>query len=291
MAEPEMSKVEEVAKNLYAVIGSGDTPHSGYGANQFFGVSGDGVVVIDTGFNKPIAERLKKFIRSKTDEEIRAVINTHHHSDHFFGNSVLVEEGRTATFCHDYCRMKIADEGRNLISGYAKSDRRLARDLKGLQVVVPKVKYDRKITVIVGDLEFELIHPPKGAHTMGDTYAYFGDEKVLVGGDVLWNGYYPNCEDASLSGWVETLRRIRGGPYKASIHIPGHGQIYGSRRELDVFQNYMENVTNDLRRMRRMKVDEIRSVFLEHGSDDWKLKYICDYNAKMLSARQRKGKR
>jgi glyoxylase-like metal-dependent hydrolase (beta-lactamase superfamily II) len=285
MQQKGLGKLEELSKNLYAVIGEGDTPHTGYGANQFFCVSGEGVVVIDTGFDMPIAQNLKKIIGSKTDKHIRAVINTHHHSDHHFGNCVLVEEGKTATFAQEYCKEKIMQDSKRLISDYReKGGSSIAKVLEGVEIVVPRIRYKEHITIIIGDFEFELIHPPRGAHTLGDTYVYFRDRKLVVAGDLLWNRYYPNCEDAYLPGWLETLETIKNKAPKASTFVPGHGEVC-DRDDFESFQRYIKQITYELKQISDMTEEEVELVFKRYGSSDWAFKSICQHNAKRLITR------
>src|SRR3972149_10123105 len=58
-------------------------------------VTDEGVCVVDTQINAPMARRMLKAIRTVTNAPIRYVINTHYHWDHWAGNDVFKEAGAT----------------------------------------------------------------------------------------------------------------------------------------------------------------------------------------------------
>ena len=70
--------IEEVADNLYIVIGSG--------GNVGVLVTDEGVILIDDKFEQNYDEIVRN-VSSVMNQPIRYVINTHYHSDHAGGNS------------------------------------------------------------------------------------------------------------------------------------------------------------------------------------------------------------
>ena len=71
-------RIEEVADNLYNIIGSG--------GNVAALVTNDGVILIDDKFEQNYDEIIRN-VRSVTDQPVKYVINTHYHADHSGGNS------------------------------------------------------------------------------------------------------------------------------------------------------------------------------------------------------------
>lgn len=64
-------------------------------------VGKDGVTVIDTGIDKAIAKKILRAAK-ELNKPIKAIINTHGHSDHFGGNNFLVKETKAKVFAPYY---------------------------------------------------------------------------------------------------------------------------------------------------------------------------------------------
>jgi cyclase len=92
------AKMEEVAKNVYAIIhapattdwqtGLTDWPHGNTGVV----VGEDGVLVVDSAYLPDRARADIALIRKVTDKPIKYLINTHWHGDHTHGNAVYLKE-------------------------------------------------------------------------------------------------------------------------------------------------------------------------------------------------------
>jgi glyoxylase-like metal-dependent hydrolase (beta-lactamase superfamily II) len=73
----------------------------------------------------------------------------------------------------------------------------------------------------------ELGHP-YGAHTSGDTYVHFPDADVLVTGDIVTFGRYPNIDFANGGHINEMIRATEDYIAMAdedTIIVPGHGPV------------------------------------------------------------------
>src|SRR6266571_5544234 len=75
----EKAEFKKVAEDVYAFIGKRND------ANALVVVTGQGVVVVDTGNNPPETRLLQNFIKSVTTQPVRTVIITQNHGDHAGG--------------------------------------------------------------------------------------------------------------------------------------------------------------------------------------------------------------
>src|SRR5437667_86586 len=83
---------------------------------------------------------------------------------------------------------------------------------------------DAVLVLHLGDLELELWHPG-WAHTPGDTFLFLPDQRVAVCGDLVFEGYHYNYEDASVRGVRQGLRALEA--LDADVFVPGHGAAGG----------------------------------------------------------------
>ena len=156
----------------------------------------------------------------------------------------------------------------------------LKKSLLSLGIDHPDVTYpDLGFRINVGGTEIILVHPPTGAHTLGDTALYLPREGVVYSGDIVWNKFLPNLEDANLEGWISFLGDIDLDTYKKCI--PGHGDVCGPN-EVVKFREYLESVRKNLLESESGKIannrDLLKSCFEVPGTEDWKLRSIIEYN-------------
>lgn len=89
-------KVEQVAENIYAIIGELDqrTPEN-YANNATFGlvVTPKGALLIDSGGSYLGAQQLDRAIHTITNQPVKIVINTGGQDHRWWGNSYFKEKG------------------------------------------------------------------------------------------------------------------------------------------------------------------------------------------------------
>ncbi len=82
--------VTNIAKNVYSIVSpliGLPTPESkGWNSNIHFVVTGKGVLLFDTGSSELIGNKIKKVIKSITNQPVRWIINSHSRADHWLGN-------------------------------------------------------------------------------------------------------------------------------------------------------------------------------------------------------------
>ena len=159
-------------------------------------------------------------------EDIGLVINTHSHPDHCEANGAIVERTRAkeskvkqALVCiHEdeveHHRMMSA-----LLSGLTGKEMRLEPDfyLKEGELVLGKDN---------NRIELEIIHTP--GHSPGSISIYWPDKKVLISGDVLFNGAvgrtdFPTGDSGLLKRSIERLSKL-----DIDYLLPGHNTEFGN---------------------------------------------------------------
>ena len=188
---------------------------------------------------------------------------------------------------HKTCRSQLLKLGKSRLERYKKTDKRLSHLLAKVEISLPEITYsDFGMKLNVEGTDLLLIHPQNGAHTLGDTILALPDERVMFLGDVLFNGFFPNLEDANLESWIDFLRDIDLGTY--TCFVPGHGTICGAN-EVTGFRQYLITLrdrllSNDLNADARNPL----SVFETDETKNWKFRHILQRNFdSLLSKRPR----
>ena len=182
----------------------------------------DGVLLVDDQVPN-LVESVLEGVRAITDEEIRFVINTHVHRDHWGGNEVMADLGATI-LAHENVREKMF-RGRHAPrygGSYGAIPPEGARQI---------LTFSDAVTFYMNGEEVRVFLVPR-AHTDGDSYVYFVDSDVLHTGDVFRTNMYPIIDvynGGSVAGIIaatETAIALSGPNTKV---IPGHGEGFTDR--------------------------------------------------------------
>lgn len=215
-------KAERIAPDVYAVITPArDFPapeNKGWNSNSSFVVTKDGVLVIDTGSSETIGKALRKVIAGVTDRPVRWIVNTHGHGDHWLGNAALADAG-TEIYASRTVRDRIDREGADWVARFNTMSGGATGESK---VVKPTHAIDARAAIAFGNLKAELI-PSGDAHSPGDLVVWLPQQRVLVGGDVLYSQVAPATFDSKLPRWMAFLKELEA--LKPVKVIPGHGPV------------------------------------------------------------------
>jgi glyoxylase-like metal-dependent hydrolase (beta-lactamase superfamily II) len=179
----------------------------------------DGVLVVDTRSTHEQGREISREIRKLTPLPIRAVINTHFHYDHTFGNRVF----RPASIWgHERCAERLATLGERMRSSMIIEAPSLAAKLKGVVIDPPDFTFKERALVDRVGREIELRYLGRG-HTDNDIVVLVHDADVLFAGDLLENGATPYFGDAYPIDWPATADALVA---LATIAVvPGHGDV------------------------------------------------------------------
>ncbi len=188
-----------------------------------------GLLVVDTHASEADARRVVEQVRRLGVGEEVAVVNTHQHYDHTFGNVVFSEAyDEPPVIAHD-------DAATALVEGAPALQRQAASDaddpryaaIAATRVLLPTETFSSARVVDLGDRIVELVHPGRG-HTAGDVVVRVGDADVMFAGDLVEEsavrhgvpGYGDDCYPME---WPATLDLAIGLLTPGSVVVPGHG--------------------------------------------------------------------
>ena len=177
----------------------------------------DGVVLVDTRSVPSQAEELRRDLRALTDRPLHAVVNTHHHYDHTFGNATFLP---VPIWGHARCATVLVARGEEDRARVMLELPTLADELATVRITPPDVTFDPAATLDVGDRSLELTHLGRG-HTDNDVVVAVQDAGVLFAGDLYENGAPPSFGDAYPLAWAATAQRLL--EIVPGVVAPGHG--------------------------------------------------------------------
>ncbi len=197
--------------------------------NSFY-IGGNVNALIDPGIKGYVSNLLEDMGEDGiTKEDIRYVINTHSHPDHFEGSEIFTKsEAKIAMHEEEIAFMNGLGTKLYFLFGMAPPDVTIDMPLK-------------EGKIILGEEEFEIIHIP--GHSPGSLGLYWPARKVLFSGDVIFyqnvgRTDFPGGDGALLKKSIKTLagRDIE-------TLFPGHMEIVdGAEQVKRNFQMVIQNV-------------------------------------------------
>jgi cyclase len=224
--------LEEVGPGVYAYV----QLDGSWGLNNSaFVVGRDGVTLVDTCFTERRSRALIEAIGSVASVPVRTLVNTHHHGDHTHGNFLLPA---ATIIAHELCRDEV------LAAGHIATALFQGVDWGDLEVAAPFVTFDDHLCVWVDDrrLELQFAGP---AHTTNDIIAWMPSERILLSGDLVFNGGTPFVVMGSVSGSIAAVQKLKA--LGATTIVPGHGAVCGPS-VLDDQEAYLRFVQDVARR-------------------------------------------
>lgn len=193
-------------------------------------VAGDrGLLVVDTLASEPAARIAVDHVRRLARRDVVAVVNTHVHFDHTFGNAVFAEEyDAPQIVAHEQAAADLPETAARL-QEEARRDESDAHhaDIAAARILVPEHTFSSARVVDLGDRFVEVLHPGRG-HTAGDAVVHVPDADVTFAGDLVEesavrNGVPGFGDDCFPLEWPATLDIVTGLLTERSVVVPGHG--------------------------------------------------------------------
>ena len=197
-------------------------------------VGGDrGLLVVDTQCSEVAARRVVEEVRRLGVGEVVAVVNTHQHFDHTFGNIVFAEEyDGPPVVAHEAAAAALPETGPALQREAAADDTDPRHaDIAATRILVPTETFSSARALDLGGRQVELIHPGRG-HTGGDAVVRVADADLLFAGDLVEEsaqrggapGFGPDCFPME---WPATLDLVISLLGTHTVVVPGHGSPVG----------------------------------------------------------------
>ena len=215
------SKPVEFIPHVFTAIGATAPPtyeNAGHNNNLSFIVTGDGVVVVNSGASYLLAKALHDEIKAITDQAVKLVINENGQGHAMLGNNYWIEQG-VPILAHADAAAEFADTaGQSLsaLKSYAKEN------ATGTDPMGPTETFTDKREITMGDFKIEVLHLGP-AHSAGDTQVWLPEQSLMIAGDIAFHERMPPIfQGTCTSCWIETWE----GPLTdlaPTYVIPGHG--------------------------------------------------------------------
>lgn len=208
---------QEIPSRRVVEVGEGVYAATGYASNNMgFVVTGDGVVVIDTGMSPALGREFLADIRRVTDAPLRYVVLTHYHYDHTDGASAFQGPGVQFVAQENLVR------NLRLLKPLERVNQGVLGTVAEAPEVLPDVTYADTLTLTVGGREIRL------HHVLGETddasLVHVPDAGVLFIGDLNnTNLGSPVMPEGFADGFVAAVDLIER--LQPRVLVPGHGKL------------------------------------------------------------------
>ncbi|BBB25910.1 quinoprotein relay system zinc metallohydrolase 1 [Amphritea japonica] len=209
---------QEIASGTWVVEGKQEDfsrANGGNIVNTAFVVTGDGVVLIDTGPSLRYGTELRQLIGSVTDQPIRFVLNTHHHPDHFLGNQAFKD---SSIYALPDTGKLIAQQG----NAFAENMYRMVGDwMRSTEVHLP----DKPLTMsrlVLGEHRFRFLSMT--GHAGADLVVLDETTGVLFAADIVfYQRALTTPHTPDLKQWIADLTQLE--QLNFQWLVPGHGPV------------------------------------------------------------------
>jgi len=240
-------------------------PDRGIGwSNSGFLAHGGGVV-IDTFWDLPRTRTLLDLYAGVHAAAPARVVNTHHNGDHCWGNQLCAG---AEIIGHRRCAeamltdippavMKSMVEADPPLPGLERFVAALSEyDFDGITITPPTTTFEESMSLDLGSTRAEILYVGP-AHTVGDSIVHLPEQRIVFGGDVMWNGCTPIGWEGSYAQWYAALDRILA--LEPRIVVPGHGPLTDAEGVRTV-RRYFEYVEAESKRFFDMELPELEAA-------------------------------
>jgi cyclase len=247
-------RTTDLGNRIYMLDGVSGT----VGGNVVVAVGDDGIILIDNMFPQMIG-KIKAAIATITPLPVRYVVNTHFHRDHTGGNEAFAKDGAVIV-AHENLKRVLASGSRNGLN--------CATTPPAPEIALPKETYKDTMTLRLKGRTAELRHPVD-VHTDGDTTITFADANVLVAGDLVFFGRYPNIDfvyGGSIDGMIRGTDELLKVAKDDTRIVPGHGPA-GTRTMMRDYRTMLAEARERIAKLKAAGKTEDAVVALKPTAD------------------------
>jgi cyclase len=209
--------IRKLVDGVYVYVGKNFNSNCGIVLTQ------EGVVLIDSGHNPTDSRAILAAVKKLTSLPVRYLIDTEPHPDHTTGHFVfsppaviIAHQGATQSM------LGREKETPGRIEKMAGSSAEMRAALEGYRFVPPQVEYRDRMTLNVGERNFELMYL-KNVHSEADTAVWLPKERVLFSASGIVvdqiNIFRPFVTIPDILAASKMLKALN-----PQFVVPGHGQ-------------------------------------------------------------------
>jgi len=186
------------------------------GCNHGFVTTSDGIVMIDSPHKPSDALKWKAEIEKRG--QLRYIINTEPHGDHWTGNAFF----DVPVIAHEGVRTRILNTDiAEHVARVARFGPQEPRLLEGYTPNAPVITFKNGMTLHVGDHTFQMIHMP--GHTLYQAAILVKEEGVVFTSDNIFHKVQTWLHEANPDLWLLALESLR--KLDENVFVPGHGAV------------------------------------------------------------------
>ena len=229
--------------------------------------AGGKTIVVDTFMTRVAAIELRQAAEELTGNRVYLAVNSHWHEDHTGGNQVfadvpIVSTSTTLEHVIENAPDDIAawqaeidssidslaaavDAGDTTAAKRLDQQRHFRDHADNFKLVLPDLLIDGRL-VIHGERRVEIETQGPG-HTVSDTFVWLPNDRVLISGDLCWNGIHPRTHDGFPAPWADYAEALIG---LDPVHvIPGHGEpgTIDALRDLPEYFRAVDGIVAEVR--------------------------------------------
>ncbi|MBW9257775.1 MAG: MBL fold metallo-hydrolase [Candidatus Thiodiazotropha sp. (ex. Lucinisca nassula)] len=214
-------KTEKLAENVYALIGpltNRDPQNLGNNANFGVIVTGDGVVLVDSGATDKGARMIHAAIKEITDKAVKWVINSGGQDHRWMGNGYFKALGATIIASEK----AVADQKARRESQLDRLWSLVGKEgLEGTDYIYADEMFSQQKILKVGNTRIE-IHHAGHAHTPGDSYIWLPQQKIIFSGDIVYTDRMLGVGSMSAhKSWIAAFEAMAA--KQPEVVVGGHG--------------------------------------------------------------------
>ncbi|GAB2883009.1 MBL fold metallo-hydrolase [Nocardioides pacificus] len=189
-----------------------------------------GLLVVDTHASTAAAGEVVADLRALGAGDVVAIVNTHEHFDHTFGNAALrAAYGAVPIHAHEDAAAATVSAGERIKQAYRDDPADPRREeVLATEIVAADHTFSSVWPVdLGGGRVVELVHPGKG-HTSGDVVVRVPDADVMLTGDLVEESGVPGFgQDCHPMEWPLALDLVLNLTGPSTVVVPGHGAPVG----------------------------------------------------------------
>ena len=244
IAKRPFARIEQLAPDVYALISTPFTVDGKAGdlsthSNGGLIVGQDRILAIDSYRTPEGARFMAEASLELTGRLPTHVVTTHFHFDHLGGTTGFISKGIVPETIMTQTTRKLA------YSAYGKSGKQDeqepfsiptlsgwgGRSLDASRVITDESK---PFSLDLGGRSVTIM--PMSGHTGSDLVIVDDETGITFGGDLIWDGIFPNFMSSLPSQWRTNITKLTAG--ESHLIVPGHGSVQKSdSKSFEVFSN------------------------------------------------------